>query len=258
MRFNLPLFLVAIAASVVKAADEAQATAEAQATGDAQATDAARRGCNADNCLRVIRGTNRGWPPLDVCQSDCSSYLVTTVTPTPPATTTITNTVTITSGPYAKRGRGRRPGCGCQTSQGPWLLYGCLRQRWLEISQRMLLYRCKWGEICNKGQCKDYGTCQGAQSCPGGGKPAQSCGGGPRSNCQWGECRMCADGVGRCAPRSATPSCWQQQQNRQKCNQNWDCPGGFCVKNCCGNFCYYPDKGDICDLNSSPYKLFRK
>lgn len=85
MRFNFPLFLVAIAASVVKAADEAQATAEAQATGDAQATDAARRGCNADNCLRVIRGTNRGWPPLDVCQSDCSSYLVTTVTPTPPA-----------------------------------------------------------------------------------------------------------------------------------------------------------------------------
>lgn len=118
--------------------------------------------------------------------------------------------------------------------------------------------QCKWGEICNKGQCKDYGTCQGAQSCPGGGKPAQSCGGGPRSSCQWGECRMCADGVGRCAPRSATPSCWQQQQNRQKCNQNWDCPGGFCVKNCCGNFCYYPDKGDICDLNSSPYKLFRK
>ncbi|KAK8054632.1 hypothetical protein PG994_009699 [Apiospora phragmitis] len=120
---------------------------------------------------------------------------------------------------------------------------------------------CPWGQICNKGRCRGYGTCQGPQVCSGRGQRMPSCGGGwgnPRSNCQKGECRMCADGVGRCAPRSATPPCWQQQRSGQRCSQNWGCPGGFCVQNCCGKYCYWPDKGDICDLKSSPWQLFKQ
>ncbi|KAK8859802.1 laccase 2 [Apiospora arundinis] len=307
MRFNLPLLLAAVAANAVKAADDAEATADAQATGDAQATDAYRQRCNADNCLRIIRG-NQGWPPINKCQTDCSSYLVTTVTPTPPVTTTVT--VTITPGPYygkrdeaadqaadARRPRGvpsyctnacgndgwrYRSACSCigittYTVYAPtptitvtatttanacsggktWCGGQCKDCNTDHDNCGKCGNSCKWGEICYKGKCKNHGTCQGAQVCPGWGQQAPSCGGGPRSNCQNGECRMCADGVGRCAPRSATPpNCWQQ--NRQRCNQNGDCPGGYCVRNCCGSYCYYPDNGDICDLSSSPYKLFRK
>ncbi|KAK7953274.1 hypothetical protein PG988_013968 [Apiospora saccharicola] len=106
MKWNLSLPLVALAAGVVKAADQAEATAAAQAadaaqvTDAAQATDAAWRGCNNDRCLRRIRGNYGGWPPPNVCQTDCSSYVVTTVTPTPPVTTTVT--ITITPGPYRR------------------------------------------------------------------------------------------------------------------------------------------------------------
>ncbi|KAK7995006.1 hypothetical protein PG990_013779 [Apiospora arundinis] len=251
MRFNLPLLLAAVAASAVKAADDAEATADAQATGDAQATDAYRQRCNADNCLRIIRG-NQGWPPINKCQTDCSSYLVTTVTPTPPviATYTVyapTPTITVTATTTANTCSGGKTWCGGQCKDCNTDHDNCGKCG----------NSCKWGEICYKGKCKNHGTCQGAQVCPGWGQQAPSCGGGPRSNCQNGECRMCADGVGRCAPRSATPpNCWQQ--NRQRCNQNGDCPGGYCVRNCCGSYCYYPDNGDICDLSSSPYKLFRK
>ena len=84
MKCNLSLLLAALAVSVTKAAEEAEATAAAQATDAAQATEAAWRRCNQDNCLRRIRGGYGGWPQPNVCQTDCSSYMVTTVTPTPP------------------------------------------------------------------------------------------------------------------------------------------------------------------------------
>ncbi|KAF8856003.1 hypothetical protein BDZ45DRAFT_804502 [Acephala macrosclerotiorum] len=53
-----------------------------------------RQVCNADNCLRGIRGTN-GAPPMSSRLADCSSFQLVTVTPAPvTVTTTITSTVT--------------------------------------------------------------------------------------------------------------------------------------------------------------------
>ncbi|KAK8136988.1 hypothetical protein PG984_004928 [Apiospora sp. TS-2023a] len=321
MKWNPSLPLFALAAGVAKAAEDVAATAAAQAadaaqvTDAAQATDAAWRGCNNDNCLRRIRGNYGGWPPPNVCQTDCSSYVVTTVTPTPPVTTTVT--ITITPGPYrrddaavqttaaaddadARRkkvpsyctdqcggdGWRYRSACSCigvttstyylptptvtvtatvtarSCSGGKtWCRGQCKDCNTDHDNCGKCGNSCKWGEICHNGRCHDYGSCPGPQVCPPWGQPMPSCGGrwgNPRSNCPGGECRMCADGVGRCAPKSATPPCWQQQRSGRRCGQNGDCPGGFCVQNCCGRFCYYPDKGDICDLNSSPYRLFRK
>ncbi|PMD37155.1 hypothetical protein L207DRAFT_599483 [Hyaloscypha variabilis F] len=61
-----------------------------------------RTGCNANNCLRQIRGTDVNLqPPLTSRESDCSTFMITTVTP---ATYTATTTVTITTVvPPAKR-----------------------------------------------------------------------------------------------------------------------------------------------------------
>jgi hypothetical protein len=40
-----------------------------------------RAACNADDCLRGVRGTNVAKPPLATRQADCSRYMTRTVTP---------------------------------------------------------------------------------------------------------------------------------------------------------------------------------
>ncbi|KAH6670440.1 hypothetical protein B0J14DRAFT_97024 [Halenospora varia] len=59
--------------------------------------------CNADNCLRGIRGTNpANLPPLSQRLLDCSAFLRTTITP---STVTQTVTTTATFWPYIINGR---------------------------------------------------------------------------------------------------------------------------------------------------------
>jgi len=56
-----------------------------------------RRACNADNCLRGIRGTVSGLqPPLSSRLADCSSFQLATVTPAPTTITTTVATETVT------------------------------------------------------------------------------------------------------------------------------------------------------------------
>ncbi|RFU82101.1 lipase/esterase family protein [Trichoderma arundinaceum] len=59
-------------------------------------------GCNADNCARAVTGTRDGLLPITSRQSDCSSFMLATVTPAA-TTTTITITVDPEITPKAKR-----------------------------------------------------------------------------------------------------------------------------------------------------------
>lgn len=59
-------------------------------------------GCNQDNCLRAVAGTQRGPDHPATASADCSSYLQTTVTP-PPVTVYTTTTVTLAPTPKGKR-----------------------------------------------------------------------------------------------------------------------------------------------------------
>lgn len=42
-----------------------------------------KRACAGNNCNRAVTGTNPGLPPASSRSADCSSYLLTTVTPSP-------------------------------------------------------------------------------------------------------------------------------------------------------------------------------
>jgi hypothetical protein len=59
-----------------------------------------RAACNANNCNRAITGTRDGLTPASSRSADCSSFLLTTVTP---AATTVTVTVDDTPTAAAKR-----------------------------------------------------------------------------------------------------------------------------------------------------------
>ncbi|KAK0613617.1 hypothetical protein B0T14DRAFT_402726, partial [Immersiella caudata] len=60
----------------------------------------ARGSCHGNNCNRAITGTRPGLLPFASRSADCSSFLLTTVTPAP---TTTTVTVTIAPSVFIKR-----------------------------------------------------------------------------------------------------------------------------------------------------------
>ncbi|KAK0639428.1 hypothetical protein B0T16DRAFT_243805 [Cercophora newfieldiana] len=53
----------------------------------------ARGDCHGNNCNRAVTGTREGLLPFSSRSADCSSFLLTTVTPAP-TTTTVTMTIT--------------------------------------------------------------------------------------------------------------------------------------------------------------------
>ncbi|KUJ23897.1 uncharacterized protein LY89DRAFT_776109 [Mollisia scopiformis] len=226
------LFLLGLATSALANVMERQAT------------------CNADNCLRGLRGTANMVPPLSSRLDDCSSFQLATVTPAPTTitTTVATETITVTEAAVTARAILPRQETVYPSSIPAYATYCPVSSRYasacscLGVTATTTTVGTPTVTISTTATATVTYTpnlyaCSPADS-------ASACGG----SCD-GTCFPDVNGVGYC------------KQNRPcegltPCTADSDCPSDICLVNGCGTVC--AETQYLCPNTSSAKFLFRK
>ncbi|CZR56072.1 uncharacterized protein PAC_05960 [Phialocephala subalpina] len=204
-----------------------------------------RQVCNADNCLRGIRGTN-GQPPMSSRLVDCSSFQLATVTPAPVTVTTTVATVIVTEVPITARAVFARQATVSPSSVPAYATYCSASARYASACSCLGITKTTTTlatptvtetTTATTTVAPPSFTCSPADS-------ASACGG----TCD-GTCFPDVNGVGYC--KQSRPC-----SGLTPCTLDSDCASGICLVNGCGSVC--ADVEYLCPNTSSAKFLFTK